>query len=834
MMAKTVVDKFHPENFTHPEPRLSEDDSYTNEVFTNGEVVIVHDLSENNRAHPYLRENFCSLIAVPLLINKIVIGVLFLDDEKPHDFNETEVSLLLALVSQAALVIEQMQIQNELAFLSDISLSIINCENSSTLLDEISEKATNILQASGCAILNYYYQENKLRTIANHNLDILKTIEFDVKHGVFTESINSQEMQYLENYEKWPKELDIFRYPGNMITFNSIIIAPIVWRKAVIGILLIADNKANQIIARETTDNRVIKKGISELLKSISNLIAFAIGNSREQNYLQELVDISQDAIIAVNKNGEITQFNKASESILSSSREKIIGTNISKLYWDGIEEARKVNIELKNNKNLGIKNRYTFLKSEYGEKLPINLSGKLLLDERNEIIGSFGILTDLRENEELLERRRKSDFLADLEKFPKNINVDSFEILSSTLTTMLEEICEFCKIEYCIIFASKQENDTVLQAVAHAKLPDEVSKNLPHYNWRKAGFFPGNVTNGENLEYEAYIITNWQNNKEFIQNGVKGQMNSFFFNAQYMEPFRLADSYRSVILFGPDLENTNKDFEFFKNIALTIGTYALSWLQTLYLRLKQKESDLISDLITHRTLMNLSELTGRFGAIKRIVDKQSDIYNIAQDGEEIIQILAKSSRRALKSGVLDLGEQDYKFYQYSLATIVQNCVDSWIETAMKKMVDFLIDPSIERLPYANIDPMKLRIAISNIIDNAIKYCNSNSYIHILSSYDTTKACITIIDIGYDMPDSVRQNFRKPGKRYNTSKEARKIMGSGLGFWEANQIIQAHGGSIDFVSKKHSNNSNTFKVTVTITIKLKNKQSKITRGGYYG
>lgn len=103
----SVIAGFASVGFEHPAPRLELEEGLTRQVITTGSVLQIYDVENDQRVHPKVRENFRSLIAVPLKLKKQVIGVLYLNDISSRHYSGTEVSMLMTLASQAAIAIEK-------------------------------------------------------------------------------------------------------------------------------------------------------------------------------------------------------------------------------------------------------------------------------------------------------------------------------------------------------------------------------------------------------------------------------------------------------------------------------------------------------------------------------------------------------------------------------------------------------------------------------------------------------------------------------------------------------------------------------------------------------
>jgi PAS domain S-box-containing protein len=68
--------------------------------------LIVDDLSRVEVAGPFLQENLCSLVGVPLLVKGRIIGVIHVGTTLPHRFNQDDVQLLEMVAYRIALAID--------------------------------------------------------------------------------------------------------------------------------------------------------------------------------------------------------------------------------------------------------------------------------------------------------------------------------------------------------------------------------------------------------------------------------------------------------------------------------------------------------------------------------------------------------------------------------------------------------------------------------------------------------------------------------------------------------------------------------------------------------
>lgn len=94
-----------------------------------------------------------------------------------------------------------------------------------------------------------------------------------------------------------------------------------------------------------------------------------------------------------------------------------------------------------------------------------------------------------------------------------------------------------------------------------------------------------------------------------------------------------------------------------------------------------------------------------------------------------------------------------------------------------------------------------------NLIKNAIEASNINGEVKIISFIDNNKLNIIIKDCGVGMSKETMDNLLNP---FFTTKS----FGTGLGVCLSNEIINAHGGSLDYYS--HMNEGTSFFITLPL------------------
>lgn len=160
---------------------------------------------------------------------------------------------------------------------------------------------------------------------------------------------------------------------------------PLTWQGETIGVMtLSSDGDSGSFSKREV-----------EILQRFAGPAAVAVSNARESSFRHALIHAGPNAIVAVDREGRINEFNEEAAKLFKYSSGDLQGESVSRLYWGGLEDARRVQELL--GKRGKIKEQEVFGRSKSGEKLPLSLAAALLRDDAGEAMGSVGILEDLR-----------------------------------------------------------------------------------------------------------------------------------------------------------------------------------------------------------------------------------------------------------------------------------------------------------------------------------------------------------------------------------------------------------------------------------------------------
>lgn len=144
--------------------------------------------------------------------------------------------------------------------------------------------------------------------------------------------------------------------------------------------------------------------------------------------------------------------------------------------------------------------------------------------------------------------------------------------------------------------------------------------------------------------------------------------------------------------------------------------------------------------------------------------------------------------------------KDEYKYEKIELLSLITLVSRDMKINAQKNKQEIKI--TFKNPLYIRGDIAKMQEVFLNLLDNAIKYSNSNTEI-IVSAFKTTENIfIEITNEGPCIPSEKADKVFEPFYRLETAKGEKT--GSGLGLFICKNIVQKHGGAITLESKKQS------------------------------
>ena len=220
------------------------------------------------------------------------------------------------------------------------------------------------------------------------------------------------------------------------------------------------------------------------------------------------------------------------------------------------------------------------------------------------------------------------------------------------------------------------------------------------------------------------------------------------------------------------------------------------------------EENSRMMQIITH-------DLRSPMAAIVGLSDFMIAEHNLAAEDLEVIQLINTSGQDSLKfiNEILEKESNAAALQKENvdLRELLRYCTSQLQFKAKEKNQVIILESVATSLP---INREKIWRVVSNLITNAIKFSPTNATISVRLYKEADNAIIAIKDSGIGIPDHLKDKIfvaSNENRREGTSGE--KSFGLGLAI--SKQIVEAHGGSLNFESKM--NEGTTFFVKLPLT-----------------
>ncbi len=202
-------------------------------------------------------------------------------------------------------------------------------------------------------------------------------------------------------------------------------------------------------------------------------------------------------------------------------------------------------------------------------------------------------------------------------------------------------------------------------------------------------------------------------------------------------------------------------------------------------------------------------ELRTPLTSIKGSLDLMSSgaLGPIPEQMAPIAEIATKNSARLadLINDILDLqkfeaGEMMYNFRPLELGQLVREAVEASNGFAESLEIDLIAELPEGPEVFVNGDEARLMQVMGNIISNALKFSDDGGAVKVGYRTLGNKVRIWVEDKGIGIPEDSRQKVFDQFTQIDGSDQ-RRAGGTGLGMNISKQIVEQHGGRIDYVSQ---------------------------------
>jgi PAS domain S-box-containing protein len=366
---------------------------------------------EDIRNEPHIKSilnpdtGLLSLLAVPIVQDSTVAGILMVQTEEPYSYSEEDVNLLEIISYNISAAIRNAELYrsvksqlDELNVIHEIGKAITSILDIDELLPHICKEVSKVFNVTGCVLR--LSEGKNLLVKASYGLicTIGRTMTLPLGEGIAGHVAMTEEPMLVDDLSAMPENL---RIPG--IDAKSVICVTLKFGDQILGTLELFDKKDEWGVTSFTkTDLNSLMTFASASSIAIENARLYKAEIDKEQevtqtkDYLKSLIDDSADAIITSDTDGFIKSWNKGAENIYGFNEKEVLGQFLPMVPAFLVEEEREFINKIKQKETL--RNLETIRQTSKGRLIEISLTLSPVLDSSGNVTGISGISRDISE----------------------------------------------------------------------------------------------------------------------------------------------------------------------------------------------------------------------------------------------------------------------------------------------------------------------------------------------------------------------------------------------------------------------------------------------------
>jgi len=504
------------------------------------------------------------------------------------------------------------------------------------------------------------------------------------------------------------------------------------------------------VFVKNITEQKKMEEKLRDYADNLERLVE---EKTKEIKFLSNIAASISQAVMVQDNDRKVVFVNKAFEDMYGYRKEEVIGKPTSMLAPEGTadETHREITRGLEAR---GYWSGEALRKRKNGETFPVWTSVSYLRDEQGEIIGRFGVSTDITERKEMEGRLQRSE-----ERFRRIFDNVPVGIILTDEKGNYVEVNDF-------------------QCKSLSKAPREELLRQNYFNERDRTLQPffRRALQGEMAEHEGWYTTTARGITYWVRNiftpvfGLSGRVDGVVMLSEdkterkrleerLLEQTRLASIGATAAMVGHDIRNPLQAI-----------------VNTLYLVKKRYEQ-------MPAPFRELAEEQGLVEQCETIGTQVEYMNKIVSDLQDYARPLKPKPVEASPSQLID--------DTLSTISIPEN-------VEVSKMIG-------EDFPKLMVDPALMRRVFTNLITNAIQAMPNGGRLTIRASKAGEAASITVEDTGVGIPEEYMKKIFQP--LFTT-----KAKGTGFGLAVCKRIVEAHEGSIIVESKVGKGSTFTVKI----------------------
>lgn len=404
-----------------------EDDKGTiDEMFKEIKPVVIEDIRKFPDIKTILnpeRTDMLSMLAVPIVQDTKVSGLLMLQTRDAYIYSEHDINLLTIIAYNISAAVRNADLYrnvkaqlDELKVIHEIGKAISSILNIDELLPYICKEVSKVFNVTGCILR--LIESSNLQIKASYGLSdrIKQSMNLQIGEGIAGHVFSTGAPLLVDDTHRMPDNL---RVPG--IDATSVICVPLSVRERIIGTLGLYDKKDEWGITtftEEDLNSLTTFASVSSIAIENARLYRAEIEKEKEvtqtKDYLKSLIDDSADAIVTSDINGLITSWNKGAENIYGYTEDAVIGSFLPMVPVFLHEEEKNFMNKIRQKETL--RNMETIRQTKNGRLIEVSLTLSPILDASGNVTGISGISRDISEKK-LVEKEliRKNQELSRL-----------------------------------------------------------------------------------------------------------------------------------------------------------------------------------------------------------------------------------------------------------------------------------------------------------------------------------------------------------------------------------------------------------------------------------
>lgn len=506
----------------------------------------------------------------------------------------------------------------------------------------------------------------------------------------------------------------------------------------------------------------------------------------------------TETAIIATDKTGVITVFNRGAERMLGYSADEVVGKTTPAIFHDADEVAKKKKVltaqlgrdisgfaiftaipDIEGAEN----DKWTYI-SKFGKRIPVELIVTKEFNNDGNPVGYLGLATDISQH--ISDQLTLNELKERLESATKVANIGVWELdLKSHKMLWNEQM-------YSLTGTAHRDfhgNYESIEPVFHHEERDEFNELL------------------EKLKKRAL-------NRDHFSEAPPPLETTFRIIRADNEELRWMKGH-AVIQCDESGVPRSMLGAMHEISSLVFAREAAEQAERL-------KSQFLST-VSHELRTPLSVISGALSLLS--LEEKS----FSEETKNVLDLASRNSKRLtlLINDLLDIekltsGNLTFKFKEHSFKLLLEQAIAENRSYVAQQNASIKFDNRLSADAYIVVDELRFMQVMTNLISNAAKFSPDGGEVQVTASMAEQNVLIEIIDHGSGIPEAFKNRVFEPFAQAESS-DSRNKGGTGLGLAITKTIIDKMGGAIGFDSEL--NQKTRFWFSLPTKANLSNKKS---------